>query len=261
MKRKLMWLTAIGAVMALAYAQSVTIRGAVGFGLAGAPDAERPNAQFNFSVKQAEYNGQTRLGGGFAIEVREANRLVSIHMANARRLEVDTENKVATFGGPAFAVERTRQGVQRARGVVVVRVDDNRTRATRRATPIRLPSPSSRTPTARSLPTPIGASCAAATSWSSKRPVPANANPLTILRAPPPKTGVGRAFCGRNPPTAPRTPLMASARMPPGIARHSARRCQEGDLWRAPCERMCFATRCSSASRKYLSRRRDQAKP
>jgi hypothetical protein len=127
MKRKLIWLTAMGAVMALAYAQSVTIRGAVGFGLAGAPDAERPNAQFNFSVKQAEYNGQTRLGGGFAIEVREANRLVSIHMANARRLEVDTENKVATFGGPAFAVERTRQGVQRARGVVVVRVDDNRT--------------------------------------------------------------------------------------------------------------------------------------
>ncbi len=88
MKRKLMWLTAIGAVMALAYAQSVTVRGAVGQGLAGAPDAERPNAQFNFSVKQAEYNGQTRLGGGFAIEVREANRLVSIQMANAQQLAV-----------------------------------------------------------------------------------------------------------------------------------------------------------------------------
>jgi hypothetical protein len=126
MKRKLIWLTAMGAVMALAYAQSVTIRGAVGFGLAGAPDAERPNAQFNFSVKQAEYNGQTRLGGGFAIEVREANRLVSIHMANARRLEVDTENKRAVFSGPAVAVQRTRTGVERARGVAIVRVGDNR---------------------------------------------------------------------------------------------------------------------------------------
>lgn len=127
MKRKLIWLTAIGAVMALAYAQSATIRGAIGFGLAGAPDAERPNAQFNFSVKQAEYNGQTRLGGGFAIEVREANRLVSIQMPNARRLEVDIENKRAVFSGPAVAVVRTRQGVERARGVAVVRVDDNRT--------------------------------------------------------------------------------------------------------------------------------------
>jgi hypothetical protein len=127
MKRKLIWLTAIGAVMALAYAQSVTIRGAIGFGLAGAPDAERPNAQFNFSVKQAEYNGQTRLGGGFAIEVREANRLVSIQMPNAQRLTVDIENKRAVFSGPAVAVQRTRTGVERARGVVVVRVGDNRT--------------------------------------------------------------------------------------------------------------------------------------
>jgi hypothetical protein len=117
MKRKLMWLTAMGAVMALAYAQSVTIRGAVGFGLAGAPDAERPNAQFNFSVKQAEYNGQTRLGGGFAIEVREANRLVSIQMANAQRLAVDIENKRAVFSGPAVAVSaRARRGAGARRG-------------------------------------------------------------------------------------------------------------------------------------------------
>jgi hypothetical protein len=83
MKRKLVWLTAIGAVMALAYAQSVTIRGAIGFGLAGAPDAERPNAQFHFSVKQVEFNNQSRLGGGFAIEVREANRLVSRSLKSA----------------------------------------------------------------------------------------------------------------------------------------------------------------------------------
>ena len=57
MKRKLIWLTAIGAVVAVVYAQSLTVRGVLSFGLAGAPDAERPNAQFNFSVKQAEYNG------------------------------------------------------------------------------------------------------------------------------------------------------------------------------------------------------------
>ena len=126
MKRKLVWLTAIGAVMALAYAQSVTVRGAVGHGLAGAPDAERPNAQFHFSVKQVEFNEQSRLGGGFAIEVREANRLVSIQMPNAQRLAVDIENKRAVFSGPAVAVQRTRQGVERARGVVVVRVEDNR---------------------------------------------------------------------------------------------------------------------------------------
>jgi len=135
MKRKLIWLTAIGAVVAVAYAQSLTIRGALGFGLAGAPDAERPNAQFNFSVKQAEYNGQTRLGGGFAIEVREANRLVSIQMANAQRLAVDIENKRAVFSGPAVAVVRTRQGVERARGVVVVTVDDNRNWRSREGDP------------------------------------------------------------------------------------------------------------------------------
>jgi hypothetical protein len=75
MKRKLIWLTAIGAVMALAYAQSVTIRGAIGFGLAGAPDAERPNAQFNFSVKQASITG--RADWAAASRLRCARRTVS----------------------------------------------------------------------------------------------------------------------------------------------------------------------------------------
>jgi hypothetical protein len=126
MKRKLMWLTALGAVAALAYAQTITIRGAIGQGLAGAPDSERPNAHFSFSVRQAEHNGQSQLGGSFAIEVREANRLVTVLMPNAQRLSVDIANKRATFSGPAVAVLRTRQGVERARGVVVVRVEDNR---------------------------------------------------------------------------------------------------------------------------------------
>lgn len=126
MKPKLLWITAIGAVVALAYAQTLTVRGASGVGLAGTPQVERPNAQFNFSVKQAEFNGQTRMGGGFGIEVREPNRLVTVQMPEVRRLTVDMENKRAEFAGPAVAVVRTRQGVERARGVVVVRVADRR---------------------------------------------------------------------------------------------------------------------------------------
>lgn len=126
MKRKLMWLVGIGAIAALAYAQTVTIRGAFGSGLAGHPDADRPNAQFNFSVKQAEYNGQTRTGGGFAIEVRGQHSLTTIQMMNANRVAVDMENRVAAFSGPAVAVQRTRQGIQRTRGVVAVVVGDLR---------------------------------------------------------------------------------------------------------------------------------------
>lgn len=126
MKHKLLLITAIGAVVALAYAQSVTISSAFGTGLAGAPGAERPNAQFRFSVKQAEYNGQTRQAGSFTIEVRESNRLVAIQMHELRQLAVNLEDKVATFSGTATAAVRTRQGVERARGVVVVRVADRR---------------------------------------------------------------------------------------------------------------------------------------
>ena len=126
MKRKLIWLTAIGAVMALAYAQSVTVRGAVGQGLAGAPDAERPNAQFAVSVTQYEYNGQTRTGGSFAFQARTADAYVGIQMPRVESFTVDAENKVAEIQGVAYAIQRTRQGVQRTRGVVVVTVDDNR---------------------------------------------------------------------------------------------------------------------------------------
>jgi hypothetical protein len=52
----------------------------------------------NFSVKQAGYNGLTRLGGGFVnFEVLEANRLVSIQMPRMSQSTgtVDAENKVA----------------------------------------------------------------------------------------------------------------------------------------------------------------------
>jgi len=115
MKRKLIWLTAIGAVVAVAYAQSLTVRGALGFGLAGAPDAEQPNAQFAVSVTQYEYNGQTRTGGSFAFQARTADAYVGIQMPRVESFTVDAENKVAEIRGVAYAIQRTRQGVQRAR--------------------------------------------------------------------------------------------------------------------------------------------------
>ncbi|MGQ9902038.1 MAG: hypothetical protein ACUVR1_07475 [Fimbriimonadales bacterium] len=126
MKQRLIWITAISAVAAIAYAQALTVRGAFGFGYAGAPDADRPNAQFSFSVKQAEFNAQTRLGGGFAITVRDSDQLVTIYMPKVEQLTVDTENKQAEFSGAAYAFVRTRQGYQRARGTLVVSVADLR---------------------------------------------------------------------------------------------------------------------------------------
>ncbi len=126
MKRKLLWLVAVGAVAALAYAQTVTVRGAAGFGLAGAPDAERPNARFRFAVKELVYNNQSRLGGSFEIEVRGENGLTALYMPNAGSLSVDSEDGTATFSGRGWAVHRTRQGVRRVQGIVSVRVEDNR---------------------------------------------------------------------------------------------------------------------------------------
>lgn len=51
--RKLIWLGALGTLAALVYAQTVTVRGAVGGGAAWAPDAEHPNARFNFHPRGA----------------------------------------------------------------------------------------------------------------------------------------------------------------------------------------------------------------
>jgi hypothetical protein len=126
MKRRLLWLTAISAVAALVYAQSFTVRGAFGSGYAGAADSERPNSQFNFSVKQYQYNDQSWLGGFFTITVRESDSIVFVNIPRVQRLAVDAQNKSAEFSGPAYAVRRTRQGSERARGVAVVKVDDNR---------------------------------------------------------------------------------------------------------------------------------------
>ncbi len=125
MKRKLMWLTAIGALAAFAYAQ-ISAVGAVGAGFAGAPDAEQPNARFGFKVAQVEARGQTYLRGNFGFAFRGERGMVEINMSSLRNLEVDTENKVATFTGPAIATVRTNAGLRRERGVVIVRVEDNR---------------------------------------------------------------------------------------------------------------------------------------
>ncbi|MDM7461961.1 MAG: hypothetical protein P3X24_010005 [bacterium] len=126
MKRQLLWLVAIGAVAALAYAQTVTVRATFGQGFAGVPDAERPNAQFRFAVKSIEYNGQSRKGGGFEIEVRGANAVTTVQLTSLAELSVDAENGVATFAGRGWATQRTRQGMRRTQGIVTVRVADNR---------------------------------------------------------------------------------------------------------------------------------------
>ncbi|MCS6883653.1 MAG: hypothetical protein NZU74_20210, partial [Chloroflexaceae bacterium] len=103
-----------------------TLRGAAGQGLAGAPDAERPNAQFRFAAKQLEFNGQSRTSGGFEIEVRGENAVTVVHLGNVERLAVNMEEGTATFSGRGWAAQRTRQGVRRTQGIVTVRVADNR---------------------------------------------------------------------------------------------------------------------------------------
>lgn len=126
MKRTLLWLVAIGAIAALAYAQTASARGALGQGLAGAPDSDRPNAQFRFAVSEVNFNGRTRLNGGFQIEVRGEEAVTVVHLPNVERLAVDVESGVATFSGRGWAVQRTRQGMRRVQGFVLVRVEDNR---------------------------------------------------------------------------------------------------------------------------------------
>ena len=86
-------------------------------------------------MKQYEYNGQARTGGSFAFQTRTADAYVGIQMPRVESFTVDAENKAAEFRGVAYAIQRTRQGVQRARGVVVVQVDDNRNPRNRQGDP------------------------------------------------------------------------------------------------------------------------------
>lgn len=126
MKRTLMWLVAASAILTLAYAQSVVVRGAVGFGFAGDADAERPNARFDFSVQEVVFGNQTRRGGTFSIEVRGENSLTTIHLVRLESLSVDAAEGTATFSGRGWMLQRTRQGIRRVPGVVSVSVEDNR---------------------------------------------------------------------------------------------------------------------------------------
>ncbi len=126
MKLKSLWVIALSAVTAMAFSQSLTVRGTSGFGFAGAPDTDRPNAKFQFSVTEFEYNGQTRLFGSFSVEVRGPDGVTVIYLPRAGELAVDAENKVAEFSGNAWAVHYSRRGIRRTQGFVSVRVVDNR---------------------------------------------------------------------------------------------------------------------------------------
>jgi hypothetical protein len=99
MKRKLMWLTAIGAVVAVAYAQSVIVRGAYGLGFASGSNAERPDALFHFSVRQVEANGEIRNGGFFSIEAYSATGVVHVYIPQVRDIEVNKSERKAQFSG------------------------------------------------------------------------------------------------------------------------------------------------------------------
>ena len=123
--RKLLWLCALGAIAAIAFAQTVTVRGAAGRGAAGAPNADRPNARFDFHVAQFTYNDQTRVRGQFNFSFR-GERLVEIAIREVGRFGANMDTGVAEFSGPAIAVIRTREGVRRERGIAFVRVQDHR---------------------------------------------------------------------------------------------------------------------------------------
>jgi len=138
MKRKLIWLTAIGAVVAVAYAQSLIVRGAYGLGFASSPNAERPDALFHFSVRQVEANGEIRNGGFFSIEAYSATGgVVHVYISQVRDIRVNMSERKAEFSGPAIAVDRSRPVVRWQRGVAKVEVVDNSPRQHPGSTPAR----------------------------------------------------------------------------------------------------------------------------
>ena len=137
MKRHLIWLTAIGAVVAVAYAQSVIVRGAYGLGFASGSNAERPDALFHFSVRQVEANSEIRNGGFFSIEVYSATGVVHVYIPRVRDIEVNMSQRKAQFSGSAIAVDRSRPVVRWQRGVAKVEVVDNSPRQHPDSTPAR----------------------------------------------------------------------------------------------------------------------------
>jgi hypothetical protein len=65
----------------------------MGSGWQAAPNAERPDAQFHFSVRQVEFNEQSRTGGFFAIEACSGESRVVHPYPEVQRLEWTCENK------------------------------------------------------------------------------------------------------------------------------------------------------------------------
>jgi hypothetical protein len=135
MKRHLIWLTAIGAVVAVAYAQSVIVRGAYGLGFASGSNSERPDALFHFSVRQVEANGEIRNSGFFSIEAYSATGVVHVYIPRVRDIEVNMSERKAQFSGPAIAVDRSRPVVRWQQGVAKVEVVDNSPRPRPDSTP------------------------------------------------------------------------------------------------------------------------------
>ncbi|MCS7066121.1 MAG: hypothetical protein NZL85_07600 [Fimbriimonadales bacterium] len=129
------WLALLALASAVAIAQPCVVEGAFGGGAAGAPDASNPNAHFGLNVVNASCADRQFQAGAFRLATRQENRLVEIQMVRLERLEVDIENRTATFVGPAVMTVRTREGVRHVRGAVRVRVHDNRPRSSTEGPP------------------------------------------------------------------------------------------------------------------------------
>jgi len=62
MMRKVAWLTALMALTST-LAQTFTVKGAFGSGVAGAPDSDQANAFFSLAVAQISFGNQSWQGG------------------------------------------------------------------------------------------------------------------------------------------------------------------------------------------------------
>ncbi|MEN3000819.1 MAG: hypothetical protein ABDI19_03125 [Armatimonadota bacterium] len=133
--RTLSWMALLALTSAVALAQPCVVEGAFGAGAAGAPDASEPNAHFSLNVLRASCPDRQFQAGAFRFATRQENRFVEIQMVRLAQLEVDIENRTATFAGPAVMSVRTREGVRHVRGIVRVQVWDNRPRGSEEGNP------------------------------------------------------------------------------------------------------------------------------
>ncbi len=126
--RKLWWMAVLALTGAIAVAQDCTVEGAFGAGTAVSEHSDRPNARFGLNVIHATCGDREFRAGAFCFEARVENRLVEIRMVRLTQLAVNAEHRVAEFAGHAVMTVRTREGVRHVRGLVRVRVQDNRPR-------------------------------------------------------------------------------------------------------------------------------------